>query len=139
MALWPYSATGIAADVLVDAVRVSRPAARYTVVGRGADTVHRRFRVSYNPVSSAEVRSMSAFFAARRGAFETFTFPSPIDDRLYSVRFVTDMRIENFTPAYFRTNVLEFDVVTGIAVSSEDAARRRPGWGQEGWGMGAGW
>jgi hypothetical protein len=111
MANWPFTPQGVVVETLTDAIHLVRTGAQTTIVGRSVTDVVRALRLTYLVVTSEEVRSMAAFFAARRGAFEAFTITNPVDGQSYQVRFDSDLHLENFTPAFFRSNALSFTVV----------------------------
>lgn len=109
---WSYVPQRQMTETITTAVNVVTPAPRAEIVGRITDKVLRQFRLTYTVVGSGEVRSMSAFFQARRGPFEAFVFRSPTDSRTYLVRFPESMTLEHFTPAVFRTSDLVLTEVT---------------------------
>lgn len=110
---WSYAPGGIAVEEISDpATRLSRTGPQSTIVGQAVIDTLRGFEVSFPHVESLEVRSLSAFFRQRRGSYEAFWFESPLDQGSYLVRFDSDLRIDNFTVNYFRSNPLKFMLVT---------------------------
>lgn len=115
MALWAFSAApqDVLAETLTAFPTVTLVGPQSDLVGRWVDDVTRGFRLRYTTVTSDIASQMGAFFRDRRGAFEAFDFINPNDGRAYLVRFDSDLQIEYFTPAYFRTGGdLLFVVVT---------------------------
>ena len=53
-------------------------------------TVRHGFRLQYNAVSLATAEAIRAFFEARKGAYESFTFVNPTNSVSYTVRFKDD-------------------------------------------------
>lgn len=72
----------------------------------GRQTVKRRWTTSlnaweieYDGITGAEYASLKAFFVARSGTFESFTFDDPHTLTTYTVRFVDQALMrQNITP-----------------------------------------
>lgn len=47
----------------------------------------RSWRVTSSPITEADADAWQAFYEARSGPFETFSWESPIDEVTYTVRF----------------------------------------------------
>lgn len=105
MALWAFSASP--QDVFVETITghpvVTPIGPQSDVVGRQIDDATRGFRLRYTTVTSDIASQMGQFFRDRRGMYEAFDFVNPNDALVYLVRFDTAMRVEYFTPGYFRT------------------------------------
>lgn len=113
MAVWSFAPQNVAVEMLLDdGTILSRSGPQSVIAGQVSPDIVRAIRLTYNPVASADVRSMAAFFRARHGAYEAFGFDNPVDGRSYQVRFSETLRMDNFTPAFFASNPLTFTVVT---------------------------
>lgn len=114
MAVWPYPPQSVLTETLTAFVRQSASAPRTEVTDAITENLIRAFRLRYTTVDSSDATGMAAFFAARRGGFETFTFFNPNDGRPYAVRCATDQTLTLFTPGLWQSGVdLVFVVVSG--------------------------
>ena len=72
----------------------------------------RRFHLVWNAISKSDADAIRAFFEARKGAYESFTFQNPADSISYTVRFIEDSLTQEFiTPTICR---LECDFIEVI-------------------------
>ncbi len=102
MATWTHVPQEALDEALEADVRVAQVTPARAWVGRMSAEYSRVFRLRYTLVTSADAAAMVAFFVARRGSFESFDWVSLNDGQTYSVRFDDAMRVEMFTPAFFR-------------------------------------
>jgi len=69
----------------------------------------RRFHLVWNAISKSDADAIRAFFEARKGAYESFTYHNIPDNTDYTVRFVEDSLVQEFiAPAICR---LECDFI----------------------------
>jgi hypothetical protein len=61
---------------------------RYTYATRAAG--QRAWEIEYSALTQAEADALVAFFSARGGRYESFTFQDPQDSTPYTVRFDQD-------------------------------------------------
>lgn len=72
----------------------------------------RKFTVTYNAVSPANMTILYDFYVARKGSFESFNFTDPITSTVYAVRFVDNkMSFEEFTYNVRRTGLQMIQVL----------------------------
>lgn len=77
--------------------------------------VRYKFQITWNSaLKSTELASISNFFIARKGAYESFSWVNPEDSVTYTVRFEEDLI--NIT--YFHFQLYELNQITLIEVSA---------------------
>lgn len=112
MATWGYTPQNVFAESVTYDVRVAVVTPATRTVGLASPNGIRAFRLQYGVVTSSDLAGMAAFYTARRGPFESFSWINPNDHRAYAVRFDGAMRAELFTPGLWRGEVA-FEVVDG--------------------------
>lgn len=101
-ALWPFAPQAVFEDVTVVEASVAQVATNVSVAGLPGAVQRRQFKLRYEIITPADAVAMAAFYDARCGAWEAFDFLSPLDGRIYRVRFDSMMQRELFTPVYLR-------------------------------------
>ena len=111
MATWTYTPQDVIEERSDTAVAQALVSPLRDWVGQDTLSAIRGFRLAFSLVTSSDAAGMAAFYTARRGPYEAFTFTNPNDRQAYTVRFDEAMQVELFTPVFFRTNTLPFVVV----------------------------
>ncbi len=74
---------------------------KYAQVFKNWDNDKQTFLVEYDMVTVTEKNTLVAFFKARYGKFEAFTFYNHVDSTYYNVRFAEDKLSIEHVNAYF--------------------------------------
>jgi hypothetical protein len=112
MAAWGWTPQDVFTETTAAPGALVQPLGGVTVAGVRTDTMARSFRLRFPLVTSAQALDMRGFFAQQQGAFRAFDFVSPLDSRIYQVRFASAMGIEWFDVAALRAGTeLVFAVV----------------------------
>lgn len=72
------------------------------------------FKLHWGILNSADKATINAFFIARGGAFESFTWTNPVDNVVYTVRFKED----DMNAEYFAYQLWNLNEVTFIEVGA---------------------
>lgn len=108
MAVWTFVPQDVYEEGFTAPVVVNDVGPRADVAGVAALGLTRTFLLNYTIVTSEDCQGMAAFYRGQRGSFIPFAWINPNDQRAYFVRFEESMRLELFTPVYFRSNGLRF-------------------------------
>ncbi len=103
MATWTYVPEQVFVETVAVDVRRASVTPRTQVTGVTVPTAVRAFRLQYGTVTSADLSGMAAFYTARRGSWEAFSWVHPSDDRAYRVRFDGALSVSLFLPHLWRT------------------------------------
>jgi len=72
----------------------------------------RMFTINFFPKTLAETAIIKAFFVARQGSYDTFTFTNPVDSVLYTVRFLeSSLKIERIGYGTMKMQVILIEVL----------------------------
>lgn len=134
MPCWSYYPQQVLTETLTADVRAATPSPLASIVGRSTDNVFRRWRLQYGLIPGDQACSMAAFYKGVQGPWAPFSWQNPNDLATYTVRFDGSMRLELFTPVFWR---LGQDVVL-VQVGSSAAWVPPEGGGVGGGGLGGG-
>ncbi len=101
MATWAFTPQEVLAESLAYEIERAETLGRGVTASGIEGNAHRRFRLRYALVTSADCYAMRMFFTARQGSFGSFEFLNPVDLQTYTVRFSAGLSLQHLAPVYF--------------------------------------